>query len=75
MKNKVKEFAESVGGTIYDGSDFDWEFYFTVSGFLNGKYFHVIIIQKHSKQWTEIIKTTDCAEEIKEVLTRFEIKI
>ncbi len=55
--------------------DINWSYYFCLTGMLNDFYFHVVLnshkIDDIDK--IEVIKTTDCKEEIEALLIKFNL--
>lgn len=80
MKKNINRFLSSLRKRksvthlgIYKGEDVGyWDYYFSICGFLNGKYFSVCIHSKY-RHVCEIVDLTDCKEEIKEIINKFNI--
>ena len=80
MKKKISRFLSSLRANelitnleIYTGEDDGyWVYYFDITGFLEGKYFNISIRNKYTHT-CEIVNTTVCKEEIKEMINKFNI--
>jgi len=58
---------------VYNYDDKDWIIYRSITGFLRGLYFHVRIFKQHELQSVIIEQTTDCEDEIKNILIKYKL--
>ena len=71
-KNKLKESGESVDE--YVSTDSSWIMYYDLSGYIENVYFSVNFswYKSHDNPMIEITFTTDCVNEILEILKDYE---
>jgi len=80
MENKAKQLIkyfqnmkEDVDLDVYSTVDVDWDFYYSMTGFLNGEYFAIVIRSWKGNETVEIVNTTDCKEKIEKILNHFNL--
>jgi len=70
----LKRSPRSKIGTYYRGSKSNWEYYYAISGWLEGKYFCVYLFKgKDNPSENHIAATTDCIEEIQSLFKKYSL--
>jgi len=60
--------------SYYRGSKSNWEYYYAISGWLEGKYFCVYLFRgKDNPSENHISSTTDCKEEIRNLFNKYSL--
>ena len=77
--NYLKKRKQVEHLTIFHSDDNDnWYFYYTIRGYLKNDYFHIRVSSwgkgcNEVKNEIEIVRTTDCKEEIAKILNKFNL--
>lgn len=62
--------------SVYESDDEYWNYYFSINGFLNGKYFHLVFLNHKltNEDEREVVEnTTECIDEIKAIMSKFNL--
>jgi hypothetical protein len=54
-------------------NDKDFEFYYSIIGYINKKYFHLNFFRIYSETTLKTHNTTDCKEEISKIMAKFNL--
>ena len=60
--------------SYYRGSYTNWDYYYNISGMLEGKYFSIYLFKKEGyPSENKIARTTDCKEEIRNLFNKYSL--
>ena len=76
--NHLEQSEDIVGFRCYNSEDYNWNYYYSISGFLYGEYY----FQMYITSWksiedfnVRISEVTDCIPEIKKLLKQFSLTV